>query len=151
MKKDIRAFLVTMLFACLLAGCNERKKEQDLNRWAGNYGYSEEPVTASGDFLMLMEWQLRVDAGMDSTRGILEVNGQQTEIKWKTEFSGDSNQVAILFDTAITGPDRDIKRGDTLFMLTKKGNELNTTWVAMEPMLWENPPRECSCFGRVGK
>ena len=148
MKIVSRTFLATVLLCFLFASCNEAKKNLGLERWVGSYEYLETPITGSDDFMMLMNWHLRIEGGADSTRGILEVNGQQTEIKWQTEIAGDSTRIAILFDTAIIGQEPGIQKGDTLFQLSSNGTELKTTWLAMKPRLMENPPRECTCFVR---
>jgi sulfur carrier protein ThiS len=99
---------------------------------------------------MVMEWSLSVNKKAKTYQGILEVNGQQTFIKLLTDITGNSDSIAVLYNSKIDGSDENLKYGDTLFVLSKSpNNKFKTRWCKLEPRLLENPPKECNCFIQI--
>ncbi|OJY93332.1 MAG: hypothetical protein BGP13_17035 [Sphingobacteriales bacterium 40-81] len=111
----------------------------------GNYQYEEEPVNANAGYSMVMKWQLAIKKDNDTYTGLLEINGQQTLIKWDVDVKGDSTEIAIIFKDLIEGSDEGMKEGDTLFVLTKQKKDIKTIWKSIQPRLSDNSA-ECECF-----
>lgn len=138
--------LIPSIFGLTFIGCFYNDKPTNLDNWTGSYDYEEEPIKANAGYYMVMEWTLSIYKNSDTYQGVLEVNGQQTYIKLLTDIVGDSNAIAITYNNLIDGSNQNLKKGDTLFILSRKVDKLNTTWFALEPRLLENPPKECNCF-----
>jgi hypothetical protein len=140
-------FLMGFLFFVAMS-CSHKQKHINLDSWDGNYGYSEKPIKATAGYSMIMDWSLSIRTKEKNNEGILEVGGQQTYIKSKIKVTGDTNMIAILFDSLVDGRDQERQKGDTLFLLSKNAGSLITKWFSMESILPENSPRECICFTR---
>ncbi len=95
---------------------------------------------------MVMDWELSLEKHENVFNGILEVNGQQTFIKLLTEISGNTNEISVIYEKLIEGSDVNLKKGDTLFILSKQSGKFITKWRHLEPRLPEISPRECNCF-----
>jgi hypothetical protein len=143
-----KAFIIIPVFvlAVTLNFCSGKTNSENPDKWIGKYSYEEEPIKAIAGYYMVMEWELSITEKKDSCQGVLDVNGQQTYMKLLTAVSGDSNAVAISYNRLIDGLDYGLKKGDTLFILSKVAGKIITKWKALEPRLAEMPPRECNCF-----
>ena len=143
MKKTIPQLFFCSFAGLTLTSCSH--KEKNIDNWIGNYSYEETPVKANAGYSMVMEWSLAITK-IDDT---LEINGQQTDIEILTKIEGDTNTIAVIYDSILTigYVDATYKKGDTLFTLSKaKNGTLTTNWIAIKPFLSDNPPKECSCF-----
>ena len=118
----------------------------NLDSWIGNYEYEEEPIKANAGYAMAMEWSLSIEKQNDSCNGIVEINGQQTYIKVLAGISGDSNSIAVTYESFIDGNIEQFRKHDTLFVLSKKAGKLTTQWKRFEPRLSLDHANECSCF-----
>jgi len=118
----------------------------NLDSWIGNYEYEEEPVKANAGYAMVMEWSLSIEKQNDTCNGIVEINGQQTYIKLQAAISGDTNTIAVTYKNTIEGGNENFRNGDTLFLLSKKGDALVTKWKLLEPGLSPAHEKECNCF-----
>jgi len=147
----IQKILIFILFFTALGfiSCFDKNNLKNPCAWAGKYEYEEEPVQAIAGYYMAMIWELSISKNNDSCQGILEVNGQQTYIKFLTDILGDTSSIAITYNKLIEGTDENFKKGDTLFILSKNGDKIITKWAIMEPRLLEKHPKECGCFTLV--
>jgi hypothetical protein len=136
-----------LLMTVLLCSCS--RKPKSLDSWVGNYNYVEEPIKAIAGYHMTMMWAFSINKVNDSYQGVLEVNGQQTFIKILADISGDTNSIALTYHKVMDGSDENLKKGDTLFLLFRNEDKIKTKWMALEPRLAENPPKECDCFEKV--
>ena len=146
MQKLILNLLTFSFISLTISGCSNSHNSNDLDNWAGNYHYEETPVDANAGYAMVMDWNLSISRQNDSCTGILEVNGQQTFLKLKTNLAGDTSNMAVIYDGLIEGNDEQLKNGDTLFTLTKTVHGIKTTWFSLEPRLVPNSPKVCTCF-----
>ena len=146
MLKTIIKLLLLSILGLTFAACSSNGHSKNLDTWTGNYDFEEEPIKAIADYNMAMVWTLSIDKKKDTYRGVLEVNGQQTYVKLLTDVSGDTNSIAIIYDSLIDGSDENLKRGDTLFILSKAAGKIVTNWSALEPRLSEMPSKICNCF-----
>ncbi len=125
---------------------------QGRETWYGEYFFSEEPVKADAGYSMVMEWKLVVYPGEGNAMemGVLEINGQQTELKFNVYIQGDSGNFMVFFSEAISETDPGFKKGDILFSLKKTSEGMVTTWGTMASRLAEKYQRECQdCFEEV--
>jgi len=129
----------------LFFSCNH-DQPVSLDSWIGNYTYEEEPVKANAGYAMVMEWSLLINKQNDTCSGIVEINGQQTYMKLRAAISGDTNTIAITYKNTIEGGNENLHYGDTLFLLSKKGDALITKWKLLEPRLSPAHEKECDCF-----
>ena len=136
------------LLILIMARCSNSNNSKSLATWIGEYSYGEEPVKAIAGYSMVMIWDLTININGDSCQGILEVNGQQTYIKLLTNITGDSNAITITYDRVIDGSNENLKKNDTLFILSRNAGVLKTKWFELEPRLLENPGKECNCFSK---
>lgn len=132
--------LLTLLISC--------KSSSTLQAWEGNYVYEEEPIEANAGYSMIMVWSLDVSQQEEGLVGILEINGQQTALKIKTQLEGDADQVQVKFIQGLEGFGYDqLKTGDVLFSLQKnKAGGILTVWHKLEPRLSENYQNGRECF-----
>jgi hypothetical protein len=145
---DIKLLLSSILVLTFAAYSNhDHLKNPDT--WIGNYNFEEEPVKAIAGYDMAMVWTLSITKIKDKYQGVLEVNGQQTYIKLLSDISGDTNSIAITFNSLIEGTDEHLKRGDTLFVLSRTANKIETNWSALEPRLSEKHAKKCTCFTSI--
>lgn len=131
-KRMLKFFIIlTLLISC--------KSSSTLQVWEGNYEYEEEPVEANAGYSMVMVWNLEVLQEKEGFIGILEINGQQTALKIKTQIEGDQDQIQVKFVQGLEGFGYDhLKTGDTLFSLQKnKEGGILTVWQKLEPRLSE--------------
>ncbi|MFN8295007.1 MAG: DUF5991 domain-containing protein [Chitinophagales bacterium] len=144
--KSKPSIILTFAFIVLfLNNCTNTKK---LDGWIGKYKYEEENIKANAGYNMVMDWELAIEKHENVFNGILEVNGQQTFIKLLTNISGDTNEISVIYEKLIDGSNVNLKKGDTLFILSKQSDKLVTKWRHLEPRLPEISPRECNCFIR---
>lgn len=125
---------------------------QGRETWYGEYFFSEEPVKADAGYSMVMEWKLNVypTGGNWKEIGGLEINGQQTELKFNVYIQGNATNFMVFFDELLSGTDPGFKKGDILFALKKTSEGIVTTWGTMAPRLAEKYERECQdCFEEV--
>jgi sulfur carrier protein ThiS len=143
-----KAFIIFsfLVLAVTLSFCSGKIVSENLDKWIGKFSYGEEPIKAIAGYYMTMQWELSINKKNDSCQGVLEVNGQQTYMKLLTAVSGDSNSVAITYNRLIDGLDYGLKKGDTLFILSKVAGKLITKWKVLEPGLTENSLQECNCL-----
>lgn len=144
-----KAQLILLSVSSLLMtyfSCSHNYDSKSLDNWVGKYIYAEDPIKAIEGYYMTMQWVFSINKENDSCQGVLEVNGQQTFIKILTDISGDSNSVVVRYNSLIDGSDENLKMGDTLFFLTKIGEEIKTNWLKLEPRLEDNPSKDCNCF-----
>lgn len=142
--------LLTFLVSILtIVSCSHSNNLKNLNVWTGEYNYDEKPVKAIAGYSMVMSWRLSININADTCQGLLEIDGQQTYIKLLTTITGDTNAIAITYNSLIDGLDENLKKGDTLFMLSRNADKLKTKRFALEPRLLENPVKECDCFIRT--
>ena len=134
-----------MLVLTILS-CSNSNNLKGLDGWLGEYSYEEEPVKAIAGYSMAMDWKLSINKDGDTCQGILEVNGQQTYIKLLTTVTGDTSSITITYNSLIDGTGENLRRGDTLFMLSRHADILKTKWVALGPRLLKSPNKECDCF-----
>ena len=122
--------------AILFISC---KSGSELKAWKGDYLYEEEPVEANADYSMAKVWYLTISEQEGMFIGNLEVNGQQTALKIKTQIEGDQNHIQVKFMQGLEGfGSEDFKSGDTLFTLQKnKAGDIFTIWQKLEPRLSE--------------
>jgi sulfur carrier protein ThiS len=146
MQKVMFKFLLFSLLVLIFISCSNIDSSKYLCNWVGNYSYEEEPRKANADYYMAMAWTLSINNNSDTCQNVLEVNGQQTYIKLLTDISGDTNTIAIKYNKLIEGSDEHLKKGDTLFTLSKRAGKLITKWLTFEPRLLDNQPKECNCF-----
>lgn len=146
MQRTLINFLIVSILGLTIVSCSHNRSASNLESWTGEYSYGEEPIKAIAGYNMMMIWELSISKTNDTCQGVLEVNGQQTYIKLLTDISGDTNSIALIYNKLIDGSDENLKKGDTLFLLLKKGNKINTKWVSLNPRLPDNPPKECNCF-----
>ena len=137
--RQFKCFWILLLFTVFA----NSQETSNLYNWSGNYIYEELPVKAIANYSMLMIWELSIDK---NRQAILEVNGQQTYFKFLVEISGTSNRIAITYNKTLEGSSYKLKKGDNLFVLSKINGKLKTEWKSLEPILAENPPKECNCF-----
>jgi len=147
MQKILISILLFMALGS--ASCSNKNNLQNPCAWGGKYEYEEEPVQANAGYYMAMIWELSISKSNDSCQGILEVNGQQTYIKLLTDILGDTSSIAVTYNKLIDGSDENLKKGDTLFILSKEGNKITTNWFALEPRLLEKHPKKCNCFDLI--
>ena len=141
--------LILSIFGLTFIGCFYNDKPTNLDNWTGRYDYEEEPIEANAGYYMVMEWTLAINKNNDTYQAVLEVNGQQTYIRLLTDIAGDSDEIAIIYNSLIDGSSQKLKKGDTLFTLSRTTDKIDTRWFALEPRLLESPPKECSCFMRT--
>jgi len=141
LKRIFSALIIILMFD----NCSNAPRIEHLDNWMGNYQYEEEPVNANAGYSMVMKWQLAIKKDNDTYTGLLEINGQQTLIKWDVDVKGDSTEIAIIFKDLIEGSDEGMKEGDTLFVLTKQKKDIKTIWKSIQPRLSDNSA-ECECF-----
>jgi hypothetical protein len=141
--------LVFLVFTSIIVGCSCINQSTNLETWAGEYSYEEKPIKASAGYSMVMDWTLSININADTSRAVLEVNGQQTYIKLLANVTGDTSAIAITYNSLIEGSNENLQNGDTLFILSKNENTLKTKWFALEPRLSGNPNKECNCFIRI--
>jgi hypothetical protein len=110
------------------------------------YAYEETPIQGNAGYYMTMVWRLSLEKKVDSIYGILQVDGQQTGIKYQVKAKGDSKSVAVTFYNALEGPNEGYKLGDTLFVLTENDSQVITEWKKMTPRLDEKYSTKCNCF-----
>lgn len=139
--------LIVLIFV-VFCSCHVNNNK-NLNSWSGRYSFEEEPIKAIADYYMVMQWSLSISKKTETYQGTLEVNGQQTFIKLLTDINGNSDSIAVLYNSRIDGTDENLKQGDTLFVLSKRSNKFKTRWYKLEPRLLENPPKECDCFIQI--
>lgn len=144
--KKLLAFLILSL---IFHACSINGKAKNLDNWIGKYEYGEEPIKAVAGYYMILGWELSIYKTKNEYQGVLDVNGQQTFMKLLSDIVGDTNSVAIIYNSLIDGSVNPIKKGDTLFTLSKRAGGIETNWFAFEPILAENPPKKCNCFMRV--
>lgn len=149
MQKTVMKFFLSSLLGLTFAACANHDHLKKTDTWIGNYNFQEEPIKALADYNMTMLWTLSIDKVKDKYQGVLEVNGQQTFIKVLTDISGDSNSIAITFNSLLEGTDEHLTRDDTLFVLSHIANKIETNWSALEPRLSEIHPKKCTCFTSV--
>ncbi|GAA4316812.1 hypothetical protein GCM10023184_00180 [Flaviaesturariibacter amylovorans] len=128
----------------VLLSCKTRQKPS-IDSWVGEYSYEEEPLDQAEVPAPSMLWEFAVAKSGDSTLGTLDVNGFQTFTKARAQLTGDSSALYVIFDRDLDGSST-WKRGDTLFVLSRKEKSTITTWKRATPMLRENPPKTCECF-----
>ena len=146
MLKTIIKLLLLPTLGLTLASCSNNEHSKNLDTWTGNYNFEEEPIKAIADYNMAMVWTLSINKKKDTYQGVLEVNGQQTYVKLLTDVSGDTNSIAITYDSLMEGSDENLKRGDTLFILSRTADKIVTNWSALEPRLSEMHSKKCNCF-----
>ena len=138
--------LILFVLNFAVTSCSSSHDLASLESWRGKYTYQEEPIKAIADYSMVMEWKLDIEKEGEKYIGNLEINGQQTYFKLKSELIGDSNSISLVYLEALEGSSEILKPKDTLFVLNRKGNELMTEWKALGPRLSEDPPKQCNCF-----
>lgn len=146
MLKTIITFLFLLILILAFSTCSSNDQSKNFDSWIGNYNFEEEPIKAIAGYNMAMVWVLSIKKESDTWQGVLEVNGQQTYIKLLTDISGNTNSIAITFDSLIEGSGEHLKKGDTLFTLSRKTDKLITEWSALEPRLSEKHLNQCNCF-----
>ena len=146
MQKAMFKLLLFSLLVLIFISCSNPGNSKYLTNWVGNYSFEEEPVKANADYYMAMVWTLSINKNSNTCQGVLEVTGQQTYFKLLTDISGDTNTIAIKYNKLIEGSDDYLKKGDTLFTLSKNAGKLITKWLTLEPRLLDNQPKECNCF-----
>jgi hypothetical protein len=145
-KYCIRFSLPVLLFVATFVSCSE-PAPPNLDSWVKKYTYSEDPVSAGEDFLMVMSWDLAISKSAENKYvGELTVNGQQTAMTIAGDVTGDQQSIAFIYTSSAEGTANTFQPGDTLFMLKKSNNSLITQWHAATPRLRENPPATCNCF-----
>lgn len=149
MQKTLLKLLASAIFGLTLISCSNKGQSNNIDVWTGGYNYDEVPIKAIAGYSMVMGWTLSININGDTCQGLLEINGQQTYIKLLTNITGDTNAIAITYNNLIDGSDENLKKGDTLFMLSRSADKLKTKWFALEPRLLENPVKECNCFIRT--
>lgn len=149
MQKPLNKLLIFSFFGLLFFSCSYKSQTKNLDSWLGDYNYAENPIKANANYYMVMDWTLSINERKKTYQGILEINGQQTLIKLLIDIAGDKNTIAIIHNSIIKGSDENLKKGDTLFVLSRKSNQLYTKWLELEPRLLENSPKECSCFKKI--
>ena len=149
MQKTVIKFFLSSMLGLTFAACTNHYQFKNPDSWIGNYNFEEEPIKAIADYNMAMLWTLSINKVKDKYQGVLEVNGQQTLIKLLTDISGDSNSIAITFNSLIEGTDEHLTRGDTLFVLSHIANKIETNWSVLEPRLSEKHPKKCICFTSI--
>ncbi|MFY7839529.1 MAG: DUF5991 domain-containing protein [Lacibacter sp.] len=126
----INSFLVA--FICtLFSSCSLNKSK--LNPWIGTYLYEETPIKSIGGSSMVMSWSLEIIDTSNQIKGFLGVNGQQTFMKINTKLSGNTDSIAVIYETTADGISDSLKSGDTLFILKKENNQLTTVWKLLQP------------------
>jgi Family of unknown function (DUF5991) len=138
--------LCVLIISLIFSNCNNNSDSKLLVKWTGDYHYEETPIKAIGGYQMIMDWTLSIAIKNDSTIGILEVNGQLTFIKLKTNIIGDTSKIAVIYNSVLEGSNEDLKQGDTLFTLSNATKELTTNWFKLKPRLSTNPSENCICF-----
>jgi len=146
MQKSFFFIFLLCFFLTIESSCRAKNNFPSLDSWAGKYDYGEEPIEAIAGYHMVMIWELAISKDDESSKATLEVNGQQTYFKLLGTVLGDTNTIAITYDKLIDGLEENLKKGDTLFTLSKTGDKLMTKWFALEPRLAKDPPKECDCF-----
>jgi len=142
---------ILIVFTLFLSG-NHFCYSQGRETWNGEYYFSEEPAKADAGYNMVMEWKLSLypTDGNALELGVLEVNGQQTELKFNVYIQGDSENFMVFFSEAFSETNPGYKKGDILFSIKRTSKGIITTWGTMEPRLAENYERECvDCFEEV--
>jgi hypothetical protein len=145
MQKILLKLLASSLAGLTLCKCSNHNSTS-IENWVGEYGFEETAVEANAGYSMVMDWSLSIKKQNDIYEGILEVNGQQTFLKLKMDIQGDASEIAIVYNRVIDGSNEQLKKGDTLFTLTKRSGKLKTLWFKLAPRLLENQPKECNCF-----
>ena len=148
MKKNLLITSCILILCGLITNCSI-KKNAELNKWIGVYRYEETPVESNAGYSMVMDWLLIITDTINSTHGVLEVNGQQTFIKLEIDIKGTSDSIAIVHKKFIDGSVEKLKAGDTLFMLTNKNGNIFTRWQLMEPRLTDLQTKDCNCFTKI--
>lgn len=121
---------------------------QHSDKWLGRYSYFEEPEKALAGYNMVMVWELSVYYEKGQELGMLEINGQQTNLNYIVYFVGDEDSITAYFDEAINHTNAEgLERGDKLFTLTKTATGIITIWEKMTPRLVEVEKKKCDkCF-----
>ncbi len=117
-----------------------------IDSWIGTYEYNEKPAESNGGYNMVMNWILTISKESDGLKGILEINGQQTFIKMKTNIVGDGKYISVLYNEMADGMDQNLQKNSVLFTITKKNGTMETSFDALVPRLTENPQKVCECF-----
>lgn len=143
--------LIFFILGLINTGCDNNVRSGNPDIWLGDYAYDETPVKANAGYSMVMNWKLSINKKGDVYQGALAVNGQQTNMELLTDVKGDANAVAITYNSLVYGTDENFRVGDTLFLLTGKGDNIKTIWGELEPRLMEHPDKECYCFRHVRK
>ncbi len=143
----IRCFAIILIF---LAGCKGVSK---ITEWQGVYLYEEEPVAALAGYSMAMVWELSIIEENGEYIGVLEVNGQQTSMKLKTNIEGNPQHISVKFKQSLEGFGfEQLKLGDVLFRLERNTEgEILTFWQTLEPRLSEKYQNGKVCFVRKKK
>jgi len=149
MQKNLLIIFVSSVCSLIFIRCSYNETQENLDTWVGNYSYEEEPVKSIAGYPMVMVWKFSITKESDSINGILEINGQQTYIKVLTGITGDSNKIAVTYNSVIDGFNKGLEKGDTLFTLSKNGNELSTSWFTLQSQLLERSAKECTCFVEI--
>jgi hypothetical protein len=146
MSKNLLTIPVFLLCIFLIFEFSCNKKKEELNTWIGHYLYEEEPVKAIAGYSMGMVWKLSINRNNDTCQGVLAIDGQQTYIRLLTDIKGDTNKIAIVYNSVIDGSSENMSKGDTLFMLSKNSGDFETSWLGLEPRLLEKTDKKCKCF-----
>jgi hypothetical protein len=145
MRSTSSIILLLPFIALFFNNCSNSK---NLDGWIGKYIYEEETIKANAGYNMVMGWELSIEKQENVYHGTLEISGQQTFINLLADISGDTNEISLIYDKLIDGSDENLKKGDTLFILSKQSGKLITKWRHLESRLPETSPKECICFER---
>jgi hypothetical protein len=132
----------------MITGCSETKKS--LDSWLGDYSYSEPPVKSIAGYNMVMSWNLSVNKIDNFYKAILNVNGQQTAFSLVTDLKGNDSTLYLIYDQTLSGTEHNLKKDDTLFILSKSATRIKTKWKELSPILSDQPPKDCNCFAFTG-
>lgn len=139
---------IILLSTIIVLIFNECSSSKNLDTWIGKYNYVEEPVKSNAGYNMVMGWELSINKQENTYTGTLEIDGQQTFINLLTDISGDTNTISVIYNKLIDGSDENLKKGDTLFILSKQSGKLITKWRHLGPRLPEIFTDVCNCFER---
>ena len=141
-----------LVFSCCLGviipGCVEHS--ENLDTWLGNYTYNEQPIKSMAGYSMVMSWDLSVTKINDMYNSILNVNGQQTGFSCLNNLKGNDTTLFVIYNELLSGVNQTLRKGDTLFILSKNVAGIKTKWNRLEPILSEFVPTECKCFVFTG-
>jgi hypothetical protein len=147
-KMLLYSFISCLLFLSF-TGCTDNSGEK-LDSWLGDYNYTEQLKFSFDGQAAPIEWSLSVNKINKIYKAILNVRSDQTGFSISCDLSGDTHDLFVKYESALSGKFKNLQKGDTLFILSKVSNRIKTKWRNMYSELYSKTATECNCFIYAG-